>query len=42
MVKKLKEVGIKRVNFSTNASALTKKKSHDLLKSVEFLLDRKF
>jgi len=31
MVKKLKDVGIKRVNFSTNATALTEKKSYELL-----------
>ena len=43
MVKKLKEAGIKRVNFSTNASALTEKKSHDLLKAgldeIRFSID---
>ena len=43
MVKKLKDVGIKRVNFSTNASALTEKKSIDLLKAgldeIRFSID---
>ena len=43
MVKKLKQAGIKRVNFSTNASALTESKSLDLLKAgldeIRFSID---
>jgi radical SAM protein with 4Fe4S-binding SPASM domain len=43
MVKKLKDAGIKRVNFSTNASALNEKKSYDLLKAgldeIRFSID---
>lgn len=43
MVKKLKDAGIKRVNFSTNASALTEKKSLELLKAgldeIRFSID---
>ena len=43
MVKKLKNAGIQRVNFSTNASALTEKRSHDLLKAgldeIRFSID---
>ncbi len=43
MVKKLKDIGIKRVNFSTNATALTEKKSLELLNSgldeIRFSID---
>ena len=43
MVKKLKLAGIKRVNFSTNASALNEKKSLELLKAgldeIRFSID---
>ena len=43
MVMKLKNAGIRRVNFSTNASALTKKKSTELLNSgldeIRFSID---
>ena len=43
MVKKLKNAGIKRVNFSTNASALNEKNSKELLKAgldeIRFSID---
>ncbi len=43
MIKQLKDVGIKRVNFSTNATALTEKKAHELLESgldeIRFSID---
>lgn len=43
MVKKLKDAGIKRVNFSTNASALNEKNSNELLKAgldeIRFSID---
>ena len=43
MVKKLKDVGIKRVNFSTNATALTEKRSKELLNAgldeIRFSID---
>lgn len=43
MVKKLKEAGIKRVNFSTNATALTEKRSKELLNAgldeIRFSID---
>ena len=43
MISKLKEVGIKRVNFSTNASALNEKKSLELIKAgldeIRFSID---
>jgi len=43
MVKQLKDIGIKRVNFSTNATALTEKRSYELIKSgldeIRFSID---
>lgn len=43
MVRKLKDAGIKRVNFSTNASALNEKKSRQLLEAgldeIRFSID---
>ena len=43
MIRQLKEVNIKRVNFSTNATALTEKKSYELIKSgldeIRFSID---
>ena len=43
MVKQLKDIGIKRVTFTTNATALTEKKSYELIKSgldeIRFSID---
>ena len=43
MVKQLKDIGIKRVNFSTNATALIEKRSYELIKSgldeIRFSID---
>lgn len=43
MIKQLKNVGIRRVNFSTNATALTERKAHELIEAgldeIRFSID---